>query len=143
ERWAVYVNVHGKSRRLQNLQGLLRLILFFVFAYVCGSAQAWLIPSGRRHEHRARPGSVCRFFVIFVTAVFAGFCLWAMATRMFLDHKNIEFTLRRPCEAIQIPSGEKMALPPGSNGVIKRMDEGTYTVGILGADQAVVRIAEK
>ena len=58
-------------------------------------------------------------------------------------YENTEFTLSRDCEAIQIPSGEKMALPQGSNGVITRLDEGTYTVGILGADQAVVRIAEK
>src|SRR5437588_891642 len=141
--WAVFCNVHGKSGAFQNLQGLLKFVLFFVFTYVCGGALAWLIPSFRKRDHKARPGSVWRFFVIFVTAVFAGFCLWAMATRMFLDHKNIEFTLTRPCDAIQIPSGEKMALPQGSNGVITRMDEGTYTVGILGADQAVVRFAEE
>jgi len=141
--WAVFCNVHGKSGAFQNLQGLLKFVLFFVFTYVCGGALAWLIPSFRKRDHKARPGSVWRFFVIFVTAVFAGFCLWAMATRMFLDHKNIEFTLTRPCDAIQIPNGEKMALPQGSNGVITRLDEGTYTVGILGADQAVVRIAEK
>src|SRR2546423_4931178 len=139
--WAVFCNVHGKSGAFQNLQGLLKFVLFFVFTYVCGGALAWLIPSFRKRDHKARPGSVWRFFVIFVTAVFAGFCLWAMATRMFLVPKNIEFTLTCPCNPIQIPSGEKMALPQGSNGVITRMDEGTYTVGILGADQAVVRIA--
>jgi Patatin-like phospholipase len=141
--WAVFCNVHGRSGVFQNAEGLLQFVLFFVFSYVCGGVLARLIPSFRKREHNARPGTVWRFFVIFITTVFAGFCLWAMATRMFLDHRTIEFTLKRDCEAIQISSGEKMALPQGTTGEITEIVEGTYTVGILGADQRVVRIAEK
>ncbi|HEU5248079.1 MAG TPA: patatin-like phospholipase family protein [Candidatus Udaeobacter sp.] len=141
--WAVFCNVHGKSGAFQDAIGLLKLVVFIVSAYVCGQVLARLMPSFRKREHKPRPGSVWRFFAILVTTVFAGFCLWAMATRMFLDHKQIEFTLKRACEATQIPSEEKMTLPQGTTGVVTRIVEGTYTVGILGADQAVVRIPEK
>jgi patatin-like phospholipase len=141
--WAVFCNVHGKSGAFQNAQGLLKFVLFFVFSYVCGGTLAMFTPWFGKHEHEARPGGVWRFLVIFVTTVFAGFCLWAMATRMFLDHKRIEFTLSKDCEAIQISSGEKMTLPQGTTGEITKVVEGTYTVGIPGADQRVVRIAEK
>src|SRR5205807_82938 len=138
--WAVFCNVHGKSGAFQNLQGLLKFVLFFVFTYVCGGALAWLIPSFRKRDHKARPGSVWRFFVIFVTAVFAGFCLWAMATRMFLDHKNIEFTLRRPCRAIQIPSGKETLIRKGTEGEILENVERSYTVE---TDQVSARVEKK
>src|SRR5207244_4597494 len=69
--------------------------------------------------------------------------LWQTSTRMFLDPKTIEFALDKDREATLIGSGEKVTLPKGSMGEITKIVEGTYTVGILGADQRVVRIAEK
>jgi hypothetical protein len=141
--WAVFCNVHGKSGAFQSTHGLLKFVLFFVFSYVCGGMLAMFTPWFGKREHKARPGGVWRFLAIFVTTVFAGFCLWAMATRMFLDHKKIEFTLSKDCEATQIPSGEKMMLLQGTTGEITKVVEGTYTVGIPGTDQRVVRIAEK
>jgi hypothetical protein len=62
---------------------------------------------------------------------------------MFLDHRNVEFTLTDTCEAIQIPSAEKIVLPKGTTGEITKITEGTYTIGIVGAHQETVRIAEK
>ena len=141
--WAVFCNVYGKLGVFQHAWGLLKFVLFFVFSYVCGGVLAMFTPWFGNREHKARTGALWRFFVIFVTTVFAGFCLWAMATRMFLDHRTIEFALNKNCEATQIPSGEKMTLPQGTTGEITKIVEGTYTVGTLGADQRVVRIAEK
>jgi len=42
--------------------------------------------------------------------------------------ENTEFTLSRDCEAIQIPSGEKITLKAGTQGVITQSLGGTYTV---------------
>src|SRR4029450_757549 len=141
--WAVFCNVYGKLGVFQQAWGLLKFVLFFVFSYVCGGVLAMFTPWFGNREDKARTGGLWRCFVIFVTTVFAGFCLWAMATRMFLDHRTIEFALNKDCEATQIPSEEKMTLPQGTTGEITKIVEGTYTVGILGPDQRVVRIAEK
>src|SRR5579862_3775390 len=42
--------------------------------------------------------------------------------------ENTEFTLTRDCEAIQIPSGEKIILKAGTQGVITQSLGGSYTV---------------
>ncbi len=51
---------------------------------------------------------------IVLTAAFAGFCLWAMATRLFLVPSGREFELKRECEAILIPSLQEMRLSAGT-----------------------------
>src|SRR6476660_4914277 len=43
-------------------------------------------------------------------------------------YENTEFTLSRDCEAIQIPSGQKMTLPEGTQGVITQTLGGSYTI---------------
>ena len=43
-------------------------------------------------------------------------------------NENTEFTLTRDCEAIQIPSGEKLTLTAGTQGVITQSLGGSYTV---------------
>ncbi|HWB58160.1 MAG TPA: putative Fe-S cluster assembly protein SufT [Chthoniobacteraceae bacterium] len=55
--------------------------------------------------------------------------------------ENTEFKLTRDCEAIQIPSGEKITLPAGTQGAITQSLGGSYTVAtptglarILGTD---------
>ena len=55
-------------------------------------------------------------------------------------HENTEFTLSRDCEAIQIPSGQKVTIPSGTPGVITQALGGSYTVATY---QGLARIAEK
>ncbi len=55
-------------------------------------------------------------------------------------YENTEFTLKRDCEAIQIPSGEKITIPEGTQGVITQALGGTYTVATY---QGLARVAEK
>jgi probable FeS assembly SUF system protein SufT len=55
-------------------------------------------------------------------------------------YENTEFTLSRDCEAIQIPSGQKMTLPVGTQGVITQTLGGSYTIA---TPQGLSRVAEK
>jgi probable FeS assembly SUF system protein SufT len=55
-------------------------------------------------------------------------------------HENTEFTLSRDCETIQIPSGNKMTLPSGTQGVITQTLGGSYTIA---TPHGLSRIAEK
>jgi hypothetical protein len=158
-----------KARPDRFLDSLLRaatIVLTAVFAGICLWAVAtriFLVPAGNALWREANAvavllavlllvnfllpgpfiGSFLRTGTIVLTAAFAGVCLWAMATRMFLDHRSVEFTLTDTCEATQIPSGEKIVLPKGTTGEVTKITDGTYTIGIVGADQARVRIAEK
>src|ERR1044071_111259 len=54
-------------------------------------------------------------------------------------YENIEFTLSRDCEAIQIPSGQKTTIPRGTQGVITQSLGGSYTVATY---QGLARVAE-
>jgi probable FeS assembly SUF system protein SufT len=55
-------------------------------------------------------------------------------------HENTEFTLKRDCEAIQIPSGQKVTIPTGTPGVITQTLGGSYTIATY---QGLARVAEK
>jgi probable FeS assembly SUF system protein SufT len=55
-------------------------------------------------------------------------------------HENTEFTLSRDCEAIQIPSGNKITIPAGTQGVITQTLGGSYTIA---TPHGLSRIAEK
>src|SRR6266446_2383170 len=55
-------------------------------------------------------------------------------------HENTEFTLSRDCEAIQIPSGQKVTIPSGTQGVVTQTLGGSYTIATY---QGLARIAEK
>jgi len=55
-------------------------------------------------------------------------------------HENTEFTLSRDCEAIQIPSGNKMTIPAGTQGVITQTLGGSYTIA---TPHGLSRIADK
>src|ERR1700704_3300539 len=55
-------------------------------------------------------------------------------------HENTEFTLSRDCEAIQIPSGHKMTIPAGTQGVVTQTLGGSYTIA---TPQGLSRVAEK
>src|SRR5256885_2038267 len=54
-------------------------------------------------------------------------------------HENTEFTLSRDCEAIQIPSGQKITLTTGTKGVITQTLGGSYTIA---TPHGLSRIAE-
>ena len=54
-------------------------------------------------------------------------------------HENTEFTLSRDCEAIQIPSGNKMTIPAGTQGVITQTLGGSYTIATY---HGLARISE-
>jgi probable FeS assembly SUF system protein SufT len=43
-------------------------------------------------------------------------------------YENTEFKLSRDCEVIQIPSGQKVTLPTGTQGVITQTLGGSYTI---------------
>ena len=55
-------------------------------------------------------------------------------------YENTEFTLKRDCEAIQIPHGTKTLIPEGTPGVITQALGGSYTIATY---QGLARIAEK
>jgi hypothetical protein len=130
EWWAVYCNVHGGGA-FQDAHGLLKFVGFTVASYLFGGLLATLVLSFRKSGRKARPGrfrdSLLRTGTIVLTAAFAGFCLWAMATRMFLDDEKIPFTLIRDCEATQIPSGQKIMISAATRGIITQIRGGSYT----------------
>ena len=55
-------------------------------------------------------------------------------------YENTEFTLKRDCEAIQIPSGQNTTIPAGTPGVITQSLGGSYTIATY---QGLARVAEK
>jgi probable FeS assembly SUF system protein SufT len=55
-------------------------------------------------------------------------------------HENTEFTLSRDCEVIQIPSGQKVTIPAGTQGVITQTLGGSYTIA---TPEGLARVASK
>ncbi len=55
-------------------------------------------------------------------------------------HENTEFSLSREVEAVEIPSGRKLTLEKGTQGVITQTLGGSYTVA---TPYGLSRIAEK
>ena len=130
EWWALFRNVHG-SEPFQASQWWLKFVAFFVASYLSGGILAGAILSFRKSKQKVRPGrltdSLWRVGTIALAAAFAGFCLWAIATRMFLE-PPIQFTLSRDCEATPIPwSKQKMTIPKGTPGVITQIER-SYTI---------------
>ncbi len=60
---------------------------------------------------------------------------------MYIDQTGEQITLTRDCDAIQVPSGERMKLAAGSTGTITQALGGTYTV--ITSDGFMVRIQSK
>jgi hypothetical protein len=130
EWWALFRNVHG-SEPFQASQWWLKFVAFFVASYLSGGILAGAILSFRKGKQKARPGrltaSLWRVGTIALAAALAGLCLWAIATRMFLE-PPIQFTLSRDCEATPIPwSKQKMTIPKGTPGVITQIAR-SYTI---------------
>ncbi len=55
-------------------------------------------------------------------------------------YENTEFTTKRDCDAIQIPSGQTITIPSGTPGMITQALGGSYTVATY---QGLARVAEK
>jgi hypothetical protein len=85
EWWALFRNVHG-SEPFTPADWLPKFVGFSIASYLFGGLLAIVILRFRRGEARARRfiHSLLRLGTIVLTAAFAGFCLWLIATRMFL-----------------------------------------------------------
>ncbi len=142
EWWALFRNVHG-SEPFRPREWLLKFVAFSVASYLSGGVLATVLLAFRKSKQEARPGratgSLLRLGTILLTAAFAGFCLWAIATRMFLE-RPIQFTLKRDCEATPIPwSKQKMKIPTGTQVLITQIER-RYTIE---TSQGPARITEK
>jgi len=84
--WALFRNVHG-SEPFQPGEWLPKFILFAVVSYLSGGLLASIFLLIRKDSDDARPSRIIDSFLrtgIVLTAAFAGVCLWAMASRIFL-----------------------------------------------------------
>ena len=85
--WAVFRNVHG-SEPFRPMALLPWFLGFTVASYLSGGLLAIVFLSFDERGGKVRSGafiaSLLRLTTIVLTAVFAGFCLWAMAMRLFL-----------------------------------------------------------
>ena len=89
ESWSLYCNVHG-CEELQPICAVWGFIVFAVATYVVGGILGSImlrLPRFRGDKPRVRHpmDSMLRSLAILSTTVFGGFCLWAMATRIFYD----------------------------------------------------------
>jgi hypothetical protein len=134
--WAVFCNLHGGDA-FDHADGLLKFLLFFGGSYICGGLLGAAVLSSRtkrlRFGHLA--ASLRRVVTILLATGLAGFCLWAMATRMFLDPrpKQFEFALKRDCDAIWTAISKPwikktITIPAGSEGLVTQIHDGNYTV---------------
>jgi hypothetical protein len=134
--WAVFCNLHGGDA-FDHVDGLLKFLLFFAGSYICGGLLGAAVLSWRTKRfwfgHLA--ASLRRVVTILLATALAGFCLWAMATRMFLDPKpkQLEFALKRDCDAIWTAISKPwikktITIPAGSEGLITQIHDGNYTV---------------
>jgi len=84
--WALFRNVHG-SEPFQPAEWRLKFIFFAVASYLSGGLLASIFPLIRKDRDEARPGRIVDSLLrtgIVLTAAFAGVCLWAMASTIFL-----------------------------------------------------------
>ena len=85
--WAVFRNVHG-SEPFVAIYWLPKFVAFTVASYFAGDLLATAFSLFRWRKQKASPGRIWRFVAIAASAALAGFCLWVIATRMFLDPKT-------------------------------------------------------
>jgi hypothetical protein len=126
EWWALLRNVHG-SEPFQANAWLLKFIAFAVASYLTGGIFATLVFAFRKQKRRRRFfDSLWRLGIIALAATVAGCCLWAIATRMFLE-PPIQFTTSRDCEATPIPWSKQITIPKDTQGVITQIWR-SYTI---------------
>src|SRR2546423_10300129 len=108
EWWALFRNVHG-SDPFRPAQLLQWFVGFTVASYLLGGVLAMVILSFRKSKQKARPrrliDSLWRLGTVALAAALAGFCLWAIATRIFLD-PPFKLSLSPNCGATRFPGGK-------------------------------------
>ena len=87
--WAVFCTVHG-SEPFKTVHWLPKFVAFTVASYFSGQLLATAVPSFRKRKQKAWPDRIWHFVAITASAALAGFCLWAIATRMFLNTEKFE-----------------------------------------------------
>src|SRR5205823_5194466 len=122
EWWALLRNVHG-SEPFDAKAWLLKFIAFVVASYLTGGAFATFVLAFRKQKKKRRVSdSLWRLGIVALAAALAGLCLWAIATRTFLE-PPIQFTSSRECEATPIPwSKQKIIIPKDTHGVITEIE---------------------
>jgi hypothetical protein len=149
--WAVFCNVHGGDA-FDHADGLLKFLRFFAGSYICGGLLGSAVLSFRKQ--RAWFGhlsaSLRRVVTILLATALAGFCLWAMATRLFLDPnpKKFEFALKRDCDATWTSSSRpwikrKITIPAHSEGVITQIRDGNCTIRLTNPPSVDALVAHK
>jgi len=134
--WAVFWNIHFGDPFPAKVW-LVKFLVFFAGSYICGGLLGWAVRSFRKGEQKARSGGRWRLLAIVVTTALGGFSLWVMATQLFLGPSKIEFTLKRDCEATDIPSQQARTMQQGTKGQIKP------DIYIVKTDQGLASIARK
>jgi Patatin-like phospholipase len=127
EWWALLRNVHG-SEPFEAKALLFKFIGFVVASYLIGGVFATLVLRFRQQKKKRRiSDSLWRLGIISLAAALAGFCLWAIATRMFLE-PPIRFTVSGDFVATPIPwSKQKIKIPKDTQGVITQIER-RYTI---------------
>lgn len=84
EWWALFRNIYG-SQPFQPADWLLKFVGFFVASYLTGGLLGTVALAFRRQKAAFTPvaASLLRLGAILVTTAFGGFCLWAIASRIF------------------------------------------------------------
>src|SRR5207247_5532013 len=98
EWWALLRNVHG-SEPFEARAWLFKFMAFVVASYLIGGVLASLVLAFHKQKKRWHLfDSLWRLGIIALAAALAGLCLWAIATRLFLE-PPIQFTLNREVQA--------------------------------------------
>ena len=83
----LFCNVHG-SESFNSGTGLFKFVVFAVATYLSGGVLGTIFLWIRRRTTKSRDTlwlPLLRFGTILVTTAFGGFCLWAVATRVFFN----------------------------------------------------------
>ena len=134
--WAVFRNIHG-SEPFQSKEWLPWFVGFTVLSYLSGGVLATVFlffHKSVRKKWPRWPGrrSLLRLATIVLTAVFAGFCLWAMATQLFSVPRGREFELKSECKAILISSLQENPAPAARHLLEVTLPAGTQVEKIHG-----------
>ena len=89
--WAMFRTVHG-SEPFVTFHWLPKFVAFTVASYISGGELlATAVRSFRKRKQEPQHHPIWQFVAIMTSAALAGFFLWLVATRMFLDPDKIKF----------------------------------------------------
>ena len=102
EWWALYSNVHGNAA-FNSRMGIFQFVTYSVGTYLAGGLLGSIALRFRKDRQPARGrlvASLLRLGTILITTIFGGVCLWALATRVFVNPGKIALNYacsRRRC----------------------------------------------